>query len=429
MARLIFLGIFCGLPGTPGAWAVGQATTVPSLLLVLKTAPPDAAAFLDGSALSLTPGANGSRNALVSLGKHELLLVADGYIATKLKIEVIDAGMRIETKLERPGSALSLAGQGATGPRPKSVTFTPDGRLLLCPLLSGRGIDVLDAVTLAFRGRLEPPPGLAKAEGFVETAVVPGLSEIWVSQMHNSMIHVFDLASLAYKESFPSGGSYPKVIAISPDGSQAFVSNWVSEDVSIIETKSRKLLARISVGTVPRGLCPSPDGTALFIAGFGAGSIMRLDLHSRRISVLWKPDGGAKRHLVLDSSRKRLYATDMARDSLFVLDYTTGALIAEIPIGSNPNTCVLSPDGEWVYVCTRGPNGKDGYEKPGPLAGELVAVNAEALAVAYRQWGGNQPTGLALSPGGTRIVFTDFLDMRVEAYDIGPPIFEIRKPH
>jgi sugar lactone lactonase YvrE len=51
-----------------------------------------------------------------------------------------------------------------------------------------------------------------------------------------------------------------------------------------------------------------------------------------------------------------------------------------------------------------------------------VAVDAASLEVVFRQWGGNQPTGLAVSPDGRRLVFTDFLDRRVEAYDIGRPL-------
>jgi len=35
-----------------------------------------------------------------------------------------------------------------------------------------------------------------------------------------------------------------------------------------------------------------------------------------------------------------------------------------------------------------------------------------------RIWGRNQPTGLALSPDGKFLVFTDFLDQNLELYRI-----------
>ncbi len=386
--------------------------------LGLKTAPPDAAVYIDGRRLVLTEGPNGSRRAQTSPGSHELLLLADGHIAEKRRIEVPPQGCRVEAKLERAGGFLRFAGMAATGARPKSVYYSPDGRRLFVPLLSGQGVEVLDAATLEKLGELVPPSAYARAEGFVECAFFPKRGEVWVSQMHLSLIHAFDLASLAYKDSFSSGGSYPKVIAPSADGRLAFVTNWVSEDLCVLETDSRRVVARVPLGGIGRGLAASPDGKRLYVALFEGGAILEFSLPGFERRFLLPPDGGAKRHLVLDPARRRLYATDMDRGSLFVVSLASDRLIAELPLGDNPNGCALSPDGALVVACTRGPNGAAGYELPGPRFGELVVVDANLLAVIDRRWGGNQPTGLAVAPDGRRLVFTDFLDHRVEAYDI-----------
>jgi YVTN family beta-propeller protein len=418
---LALMSVAAGLSASPAAApAAGQT------VLRLKLAPHAAAVFLDGRELALAEAGNGARAARVPAGRHELLVTAEGYVAERRQLEAAGKRLELEVKLERSGSPLRLKAMGDTGARPKSVAYTPDGKLLVLPLLSGSGADVLDAATLSKVGRLQPPLEYARAEGFVESAYLASRDEIWVSQMHNSMIHVFDRASLSYKASFRSGGSYPKVIAFSapvaPGRERAFVSNWVSGDVSVFDAATHELLRRVKVGGTPRGLAPSPDGKSLYIACFGSGAIFRLDLGDYSLKTFWKADGGAKRHLVVDASRNRLYATDMARDSLFAFDLASGALLAEVRIGSNPNGCVLSRDGRYVFACTRGPNGEDGYEKPGPLAGELVAVDSGALRVAWRQWGGNQPTGIALSPDGASLVFTDFLDRRVELYSLLPPL-------
>jgi len=408
------------------AAAPGLSAEAGSAILRLRLAPHAAAVFLDGRELALAEADNGARVARVPAGRHELLVAAEGYVAERRALEAAGKRLELEVKLERAGSPLRLKAMGDTGARPKSVAYTPDGKLLVVPLLSGPGADVLDAATLSRVGRLQPPLEYSRAEGFVESAYLASRDEIWVSQMHNSMIHVFDRASLAYKASFGSGGSYPKVIAFSAPGApgveRAFVSNWVSGEVSVFDAATHELLRRVKVGGTPRGLVPSPDGKCLYIACFGNGAIFRLDLGDYRLSSFWKADGGAKRHLVIDASRNRLYATDMGRDSLFAFDLASGSLLAEVRIGSNPNGCVLSGDGRFVFACTRGPNGAEGYEKPGPLAGELVAVDADRLKVAYRQWGGNQPTGIALSPDGASLVFTDFLDRRVELYSLLPPL-------
>ncbi len=402
--------------------AVADAAGPNSRSVVFRLSPPGASLVEAGAALELSSGANGTKLGLLKPGRHFLVLAAPGYDSRLLDVGVGEAVVEVQEKLERSGSPLRLAGMASTGRRPKSVAYTPDGRYILAPLLSGRGTDLFDASTLERAGRLEPPEAYARIEGFVESAVVMSLREIWVSQMYNSQIHAFDLDSFAYKDSFPSGGSYPKVIAVSPDGSRAYVSNWVSEDLSVIDTATRKLAARIKLGGTPRGLAASSDGAYLYIARFEGGSILRLRLSDMSLETFYAPDGGAKRHLVLDEERGRLYATDMIRDSLFAFDLNTGSRIAEVKLGPNPNTCALSPDGRTIYACTRGTNNAEDYEKDGPDAGELVAVDAASFRVLARQWGGDQPTGLAVSPDGKRIVFSDFLDMRLEAYDLVGPM-------
>lgn len=408
-------------PGPLGAQGGPGGQKDPSCLLSLKVSPPDWTAWLDGRPLETRPGPNGSRLASIGRGWHDLLLLADGCVAGHHAILASGPGYALETRLEVAGSSLAFQALAPTGLRPKSCRFSPNGRYIVAPLLSGPGADVLDAASLRSLGRLEPPPAYAKAEGFVESAFLPGLGEVWVSQMHNSTIHSFDAGTLAWKASFPSGGSYPKVLCPSVDGSLVFVSNWVSEDISVIEAGSHRVLRRIRTGSTPRGLAVSPDGRDLYIALFGNGAILDLDLATWRLSTFWKADGGAKRHLFIDPARGRLYATDMARDSLFVLDLASGRLLAEVPVGSNPNTCAASPGAGLIYVCTRGPNGARGYEYPGPVAGELVAVDAQALRVVARQWGGNQPTGLDVAPLTGTIVMSDFLDARVEVFAFQAP--------
>lgn len=394
--------------------------------VAFRLSPPDASVYESGRELATSAGPEGSRLALASRGPHEYVIVAEGCVAARARLSVGAGTTELQAKLERAGSCLRYAGAGPTGARPKSASLTPDGRLLVLPLLSGQGADLLDALTLAPAGRLEPPAAYAKAEGFVETAFFPAAGEIWVSQMHNSTIHAFDLATLAYKSSFPSGGSYPKVIAASADGKRAYVANWVSEDLTVLDVATHAVAARVKLGGTPRGLAASSDGRYLYVARFagpggaaaGGGAILRLRLADLALETLWPPDGGAKRHLVLDEARGRLYATDMGRDSLFVIELPAGRLVREIRLGPNPNTCALSPDGRTIYACTRGTNGGRGYEREGPDAGELIAIDAGSLETVSRQWGGDQPTGLAVSRDGRRVFFTDFLDRRVEAYDI-----------
>jgi len=373
--------------------------------------------------LELKAADNGGRMARLSMGSHHLVFRADGYVPVQSTITVSGSGLVIEQKLELLDSVLKLSAIVATDKRPKSVEFTPDGRYLVVAHLSGAGLKIFDVKTGALVASPAPPKEWAIKQGFVETAFPPGREEIWVSQMYTDRIHVFSLVNFSYLRTFRCGGTFPKVILAHPDG-RVFVSNWLSHTVSVLSPDGSKVLASLKTSGIPRGMACSMDGTKLYVANFENGTIEVFDAYgTRRIDVLFDgsrglPKGGAKRHLVVDPVRNRLYASDMARASVFAYDLDSGTLLAEVSMapGAKTNTIAVSPDGRWIYVSTRGPNNPVDYEIKGPAFGELVVIDADSLEVTERHWGGNQPTGLAVSPDGRTLAFTDFLDHRLEVY-------------
>lgn len=370
---------------------------------------------------------NGGFMAAMKTGLHEIVLAADGYVPRRFTVDVTGPGHIVEVKLERIGTALRLAAIVETDPRPKSVAYTPDGKYLVVAPLSGSRIDIFDAASGALVATPAPPEGWSRRQGFVELEFPPGRGELWVSQMYTDRLHVFSLADFSYLRTVSCGGTFPKVMLAHPDG-RVFVSNWLSETVSVLSADGSARVGRIATLGTPRGLALSRDSTELYVANFANGTIEVYDATTyKRTRVLFNGTdglsgnlarGGAKRHLVMDPVRNRLYASDMGRGSVFAYDLSGAALLAEIVIGpdAKTNTIAVSPDGRWLYASTRGPNNAMDYERKGPAFGELIVIDTETLTIAERHWGGNQPTGLAVSPDGRTVVFTDFLDHRMEIY-------------
>jgi len=99
-----------------------------------------------------------------------------------------------------------------------------------------------------------------------------------------------------------------------------------------------------------------------------------------------------------------------------ILNASTGAVLHSRRIGPNINTITLSPDGRYVFASSRGRNNPSDYVLPGPDYGAIYIMSAEDLSPKERIWGRNQPTGLAVSPDGKFLAFTDFLDANLELY-------------
>lgn len=214
---------------------------------------------------------------------------------------------------------------------------------------------------------------------------------------------------------------WSKVILISDDEKTAFVSNWSSRDISVVGIDSHKVAKRIKVSGILRGMILSQEGRFLYTCIFDKSLVQKVDVKSGKIVRSLEFGKGAARHIVADTVHRRFYFSDMERGSVFALSLTNDSLLKEILVGKKPNTIKLSPDSRFLFVSSRGPNGPQGYYKKGLEFGKIYVIDTEALAVTEWIWGRNQPTGLAVSPDGSLLAFTDFLDNLIEVYRITPP--------
>ncbi len=300
-----------------------------------------------------------------------------------------------------------------TGYQPKQVAFRPDGReIWVTPLGSSAGVEVFDAETGKRTARID-----LGRHGAVEVVFDRSGRTAYVSQMETASVFAIDAREHRVVERYRTGGTWTKVLALSPDEKTLYASNWSSNDVSAIDLSSGRSRRYPTVRT-PRGLFPARDGRSLYVAGYENGEIARLDLRTGRQRTLLRT-GGAMRHLVGDAERERLYAVDMGRSTAYVVDLEEGRVRELAETDRMPNTIDLSPDGRVLYVSNRGRNGRT-YLRKGPEWGSVVVIDARTGKHLDAIVGGNQTTGLDVSPDGTRLAFSDFLDGRVSVYEIPP---------
>jgi DNA-binding beta-propeller fold protein YncE len=236
--------------------------------------------------------------------------------------------------------------------------------------------------------------------------------------MEENRAHIFDLDTLEYKRFVDTGGLMPKVIVQSPAGDITAVSNWFSRNISVFDSRTKERLALIPTGGTPRGMAFSPDGATLYTAIFDEPVIAVVDMAARKVRARYRlyEGAGAARHVIYSGGK--LFVSDMYRGNVCALDAATGNLLKAVRVGSNINTIVLSPGGDRVYASSRGRNNPEDYTRPGPDLGAVYVLRAEDLSLEEKVWGRNQPTGLAVSPNGKLLVFSDFLDDNLELYRI-----------
>jgi len=111
-----------------------------------------------------------------------------------------------------------------------------------------------------------------------------------------------------------------------PSGPRLYVTNEVSGDLSVLDTKNFTSLATIPLGKRPRGIHPSPDHKFLYVALSGT------------------PIGGP------DVDESTLPPPDRSADGIGVFDVQANKLVRTIPGGADPENFDVSADGKYIFV-------------------------------------------------------------------------------
>jgi len=142
-------------------------------------------------------------------------------------------------------------------PRPYAVSA--DEQWLYVALSDLHGFDIVNIPSRQKTARVDLPPAPplnCALEPHTPThglALSPDGKELWVTSLADSGIYVYDVASKEISKEIPTG-KCPNWVTFSPDRKYCCVSNSDSDDCSIIDTATRREVARLKVGQGPKRL-------------------------------------------------------------------------------------------------------------------------------------------------------------------------------
>ena len=129
---------------------------------------------------------------------------------------------------------------------------------------------------------------------------------------------------------------------------RVFVTNEKSNNVTVIQPETQKVLATIPVGKRPRGVTVSRDGRRVFVANSNSNNVSVIDAQSLQVidtfSAGIDPEG-----LTIDQ-HDRIYAVNENASTLTIIDAAKREIVKRLEVGTEPETAVLSPDGRWIVV-------------------------------------------------------------------------------
>jgi YVTN family beta-propeller protein len=185
-------------------------------------------------------------------------------------------------------------------------------------------------------------------------------------------------------------GGFPVAVAVSPDGSRAYVVNSANASVSMLDTEAGTVAATIAVGRQPFGIALTPDGRRAYVANAGDDSVSVIDLS--RWVVIATVAVGKSPYGVAVGAAERAYVTNQFGSSLSVID--SGAATARIALGGAPTGVAVSPDGSRAYVA-------DNDEH------KLIVIDTDTLTVITAIEVGQHPAQVAITPDGRQAYVTN----------------------
>jgi YVTN family beta-propeller protein len=144
--------------------------------------------------------------------------------------------------------------------RPRPYVVSSDGKTMFVAVANQHGFNVIDVPTQKLLSRVVIPSENSTLRPLqYETpdtlthglALTPDGSELWVSSLLDDRMYIYDLKAKKVTGWVPTG-SGPNWIVFTPDGKYACISNTDTDDISIIDVKTRHEVKRVKVGKVPK---------------------------------------------------------------------------------------------------------------------------------------------------------------------------------
>lgn len=248
-----------------------------------------------------------------------------------------------------------------TGEGPHEVAVSPDGRLAVVANYgtgeaSGSTLTVVDVpaarvVRTVDLGRYQRPHGLVWQDA--DTLYV-------TAEAQKALVEV-DPRAGAVRRAMETGQEVSHMVAVTPDGSRAFVANIGSGTVTAIDLETGEKLADVETGAGAEGVA--------------AGS-------------------------------ERVWVTNRAADTVSVVDAASLEVVSTVEPGSFPIRAEVTPDGRWVLVS----NARSGTvsvidaasaEIARTIELDVEAADGEGRLLRFGE-GSPVPIGIEISPRGDR---------------------------
>ena len=152
-------------------------------------------------------------------------------------------------------------------------------------------------------------------------------------------------------------------MAVAPYGRYLYTADGSSNRVSVLDTRTKRVVASVRVGTQPLSVAVAPDGKKIYAANSGSGDVSVIDALANRV-VRAIPAGRFPSGVAVTPDGASLYVTNEL-SGVTVISADNGTVQARLREPS-PFSVTISPDGDRADVTSLGP-------------GKVTAIDTEPI--------------------------------------------------
>jgi len=162
-------------------------------------------------------------------------------------------------------------------------------------------------------------------------------------------IMIYDTEEEEIIKEIESPSKSPSHISFSRDGKLAFVTNVVSNDVSVLDVQKKEIIDTIPVGRVPNEGKPSADGKILYVASLLDNVLSVVDIEKGE-EVLRIPAGAGTHGVAVAEDNEFVWTANRNSGDVTVIDLSLNEVIETIETGDMPNHVFQVPNTGKMYV-------------------------------------------------------------------------------
>ncbi len=127
----------------------------------------------------------------------------------------------------------------------------------------------------------------------------------------------------------------PIKVAVTPDGTLAYVTNLGSNNVSVIDTASNSVIATVSVGTAPYGIAISPDGSLVYVGNLGDGTVSIISTSTNTVTATIPVGDGSGIAMASSLAASQPITQPLSPTQPNVFNFGTNNQTVQYPPGTN----------------------------------------------------------------------------------------------